>query len=80
VWLSITGADGVVKTYVVSAGNEFNPFSGQSGPLPANVLDTLQNIAKALDTVYLQVVSFSFDRTQSYVSPKSGANVQTLAD
>ncbi len=72
VWLSYTGADGLAKTVLIGAGSEFNPSNGQTGPLPADLLGALQQIATALDTVYLQVVSFAFDRSQVNISATSG--------
>ena len=72
--LSITKADGTTITYVIAAGNEFDPQTGQTGPLPPALLGLLQEIATALDTVYLQIVSVSIsvDKTQCYISPTSG--------
>jgi FecR protein len=72
VLLSYTGADGLPKTVVVGAGNQFNPSNGETGPLPADLLGVLQQIATALDTAYLQVVSFAFNGAQSFVSPTTG--------
>jgi FecR protein len=73
VLLSYTGADGLPKTVLIGAGNQFDPSNGQTGPLPANLLALLQQIATALDTVYLQVVSFAFNRAECFVSPTAGA-------
>jgi hypothetical protein len=72
VYLSIVGADGNTHVYTVDHGNQFNPNTGQITPLPSEVIDLLQQIATALDTLYLEVVSFSFDRTGCFVSPTSG--------
>jgi FecR protein len=73
VLLSYIGADGLPKTVLVGAGNQFNPSSGDTGPLPADLLAVLQDIATSLDTVYLQIVSFAFNRAESFVSPITGA-------
>jgi hypothetical protein len=72
--LSITNPDGTTTTYVIAAGNEFNPQNGQTGPVPPEFLDLLQQIATSLDTLYLQIVSvsISLDKTQVSVSPTSG--------
>jgi hypothetical protein len=74
VLLSYIGSDGLPKTVLVGAGNQFNPSSGDTGPLPANLLGVLQDIATALDTVYLQVVSFAFNRVECFVSPTTGSH------
>jgi hypothetical protein len=73
VLLSYTGADGLPKTVLISAGNQFDPSNGQTGPLPPELLGLLQQIATALDTVYLQVVSFAFNRADCFISPTSGS-------
>jgi hypothetical protein len=73
VLLSYTGSDGLPVTVLISAGNQFNPSNGETGPLPADLLGVLQQIATALDTVYLQVVSFAFNRTDTFISPITGA-------
>jgi len=72
--LSITNPDGTTTTYVIAAGDQFDPQSGQTGPVPAEFLGLLQQIASALDTVYLQIVSVSvsIDKTQVSLSPTSG--------
>jgi hypothetical protein len=70
--LSITKPDGAVLTYVIAAGNQFDPQSGQTGPLAPEFLGLLQRIAISLDTTYLEIVSFSYDITSCNVSSKSG--------
>ena len=66
-------ADGKPITVLVKEGNEFNPQNGQISPLSPELLGLLHHISIALDTLYTQIVSFSFDRTFVYISPKSGA-------
>ena len=72
VFFSIVGADGSSHVYTVDHGNQFNPNTGQITALPPEVINLLQQIATALDTLYLEVVSFSFDRTGCFISPNSG--------
>jgi len=64
--------NGVPVTMVVGEGNQFNPGNAQITPLPPEISNLLHFVATALDTLYLEVVSFSYDRTLSYVSPTSG--------
>lgn len=71
--LSLVGSDGLPKTFLVSPGQMFSP-SGGTSPIPADLNNALQNIFHALRTIYFQVVNFSFDHTQTYVSPTQGNN------
>ncbi len=72
VLLSIVGPSGAPMTYLVGEGNQFNPLNGQVSPLPPDVLNLLQQIATALDTVYVEIVSFTYDGTFCFISPTSG--------
>ncbi|HUB86680.1 MAG TPA: FecR domain-containing protein [Verrucomicrobiae bacterium] len=72
VYLSIVGPDGKLTTVQVDQGNQFNPNTGQISPLPPQIIALLQQIATALDSLYLEVVSFSFDHTTCHISPTSG--------
>ncbi len=72
VLLAITGPHDVVTTYLVGEGNQFNPETGEMSPLPSDLLGVLHQIATALDTVYVEIVSFEYDQTFSYISPTSG--------
>lgn len=72
VYFSIVGSDGQTHVYLVDQGNEFNPNNGQITPLPPEVINLLQQIATSLDTLYLEVISFSYDRTRCFISPTSG--------
>lgn len=69
--LSLIGADGLPKTFLVAPGQLFSPGGGSS-PLPADLMSTLEDIFRALRTVYAQVVDFSFDHTRCWVSPTQG--------
>ena len=73
VYLSITSPDGHTTTTLVGQGSQFNPTNGQITSLPPDVILLLQQIATALDTLYLEVVSYSFDRTSGcFISPIAG--------
>jgi FecR protein len=72
VLLAITGPHDAVTTYLVGEGNQFNPETGEISPLPSDLLAVLHQIATALDTVYVEIVSFEYDQTFSYISPTSG--------
>jgi hypothetical protein len=74
VLLSITGPDGQDPVILVEAGKQFNPVTGQLTPLSPELVTLLQQIATALDTLYLQIisVSISVDGTLTSVSSTSG--------
>jgi hypothetical protein len=71
VWLSITDKNGNPITVEVGEGHQFNPGGGIT-PLPADVVTLLREIAIALDTLYLHIISFAPDKTYCFVSPDSG--------
>src|SRR5208282_5497949 len=70
--LSIIGPNGAPTTYQVDEGNQFTPQTGQISPVPPELLSLFQQIAIALDTVYVEIVSFEYDRTFCFISPISG--------
>jgi hypothetical protein len=70
--LSIVGPNGAPMTYQVDEGNQFTPQTGQISPLPPDLLNLLQQISRALDTMYVEIVSFTYDRTFCFISPTSG--------
>ncbi len=70
----MVGTDGNPKTFLVSPGQSFDPASGQSSPLSAESIGALKGVFAALQTSYYQAVNFSYDYTQSYVSPTLGAH------
>ncbi len=72
VLLSLVGPNGAPVTYLVGEGNQFNPQTGQISPLPPDLLNLLQQIATALDTLYVEVISFTYDGTSCFISPTSG--------
>ena len=70
--LSIIGPNGAPTTYEVDEDNQFTPQTGQISPLPPELLSLYQQISMSLDTVYVEVVSFEYDRTFCFISPISG--------
>ena len=73
VLLSIVGAGGVPATIEVGEGTQFDPSSGQTGPLSPDTLNTLKQIALAAGNSYQELVSFAANQAQNcYVSPTTG--------
>lgn len=72
VLLALADSNGATKTFLISQGNQFDPQTGQITPLSSDALNTLQQIATALDTAYVQVVSFEYDLTTCFISPITG--------
>jgi hypothetical protein len=73
--LSITGTDGKPITVVVGEGSQFDPQNGLNGlitPLPTGLTAELDQIITALRTLYWGAVNFTFDRTQTHLSPTQG--------
>ena len=67
--LSIIGGNGKPETVVVGEGTQFNPQTGQTSPLPPDMIHGLGEIFSALRTMYLGVVDFTFDTTRCHISP-----------
>ncbi len=67
--LSIIGPNGTPTTYQVEEGNQFTPQTGQISPVPSELLGLYQQISLALDTVYLEIVSFEYDQSLCFISP-----------
>ena len=74
VLLSLVGSDGKPITLLVTEGQIFNPGTGEAAPLPPGALQNLIDQAKALDTLYNEVVTISIDRTGVFISPLSGSS------
>ncbi len=72
--LALVGPDGKVITHTVGEGNQFDPATGQTGPVPQSFLNFLQQIFAASSSTYLDKVSLALPLTETYVSPKSGNN------
>ena len=70
--LSLVLPDGSTKTYLVAPGQYIDPATGKPGTLPPEAVDALSKVFIALQTLYLETVSFSFDGTHIYVSPTHG--------
>jgi hypothetical protein len=72
VLLSIVGPNGQPVTVLISEGNGFNPSTGQTSPLPPDLIPLLRGIATAIQTGYAEVVNFSYDLTLKHISPTNG--------
>ena len=72
--LSVIGADGKPATVVVGEGNQFNPQSGQTSPLPPGLITQMDQTFRSLRTMFFGIVNFTYDRTQCHISPTSGHN------
>ncbi len=71
--LSLVLPDGATKTFVVVPGQSFNAATGQLAAIAADLGAQLADFFKAIQTIYLEVVNFSYDNTQCYISPTHGA-------
>ena len=76
VLLSLIGPDGKPYTVTISAGSFFGapgtPGGGVVGPLSAEMIHFLGQVSTALDTLYIEIVSFTHDNTICFISPVSG--------
>ena len=70
--LSIIGGDGKPETVVVGEGTRFNPKTGQTSPLPSAMINDLDQIFRAIRTMYLGIVDFTYDTTRCHISPTHG--------
>ena len=76
--LSIIGGNGKPETVVVGEGNQFDPQTGQTSPLPPDMITELDQIFAALRTMYLGVVNFTFDSTRCHISPTWASRRQSF--
>jgi len=72
VLISIVGPNGAPVTYLVEDGNQFNPQTSQVVPIAPDSLRILRLHGDALRTLYVEIVSFVYDRTFCFISPTSG--------
>ncbi len=72
--LSLIGADGKPATVVVGEGNQFNPQSGQTSPLPPALTTQMDLTFRSLRTMFFGIVNFTFDQTICHSSPTNGKN------
>lgn len=70
--LSLTMSDGSTKTFLVAPGQLIDPATGQTAVVSPDMFSQLEAVFTALQTSYAQLVDFSFDHTQVYVSPTQG--------
>jgi len=72
VLLALTDSSGATATYLINQGNQFEPLTGQVSPLPPDVLGDLVEAETALNTTYVEVVSYTYDGTSTFISPTTG--------
>jgi hypothetical protein len=70
--IALAGPNGTTMPYLVTEGNQFDPLTGRITPLPPDLLNVLQQASTALDTLYVEVISFAYDGTFCFISPTSG--------
>jgi len=70
--LAITSPAGTTQTYLVKAGELWQPGNANAVPVTPEFKATLQTIFAALRTPYYQLVSFDLDRTQNRESTDFG--------
>lgn len=70
VMVAIVAADGTVTTRLVTAGNSFDPSTGQITPIPPDVLTQLNNIYRSLHGANpTGPTSYPKDQSVIYISP-----------
>jgi len=72
--LSLVLPNGSTQTFVVTPGQSFDTTTDQLSAIQADLGAQLEDLFKAIQTVYLEIVNFSYDYTQCYVSPTHGAH------
>jgi len=70
--ISFTGANGNVVTYLVTPGNALDPLTGQTSGISPSDQAFLDRVFIALRTLYLVILNFNFDCTETHVSPVRG--------
>lgn len=70
--LALVDAAGVVITHTVGEGNQFDPATGQTTPLPESFIKFLQQVFSASSSTYLGKVYLAMPLSNCYVSPTSG--------
>jgi len=71
-WITVDSPGMPPTTIKVEEGQQYDPATGQSSPLPQAILNLLQEIATAAGSSYYEVVSFSYNRITIFVSPTTG--------
>jgi FecR protein len=64
--------NGVLVTVVINQGFQLDPANGQVIPLTSDLIQLLSQISTALDTLYVEIVSFTYDTTFCHISPVNG--------
>lgn len=69
--LSLIGPNGSPLTILIAPGQVYSPGSGVS-PMPQSLFNSLNDVFRALKTIYVHVVDYSFDHTDCWISPTQG--------
>jgi len=72
--LALVGPDGKVVTHTVGEGNQYDPATGQTAPVPQAFLDFLKQVFAASSSTYLNKISLALPLTETYISPTAGNN------
>lgn len=70
--LALVDVGGAVVTHTVGEGNQYDPTTGQTNPLPQSFINFLKQIFAASSSTYLSNVSLATPLTETYVSPTAG--------
>jgi hypothetical protein len=70
--LAITLPDGSTQTFLITAGQLWQPGDPNPVPITPELRNELQIIFSALRTIYIQLVNFDFDNTQKRSSTDFG--------
>jgi hypothetical protein len=70
--LAVTDAAGITQTFLITQEQLWQPGNPNPVPLPAPVKTMLQAVFAALRTIYVEVVNFNYDQTQTYESSDYG--------
>jgi len=72
-WISVVGSGGTPATITCDEGQEYNPGTGKSSPLPPEILNLLGQISNAAKTCYVEICSYAFNRNEwCHISPTTG--------
>lgn len=72
--LAITDGSGATTTYLITDGQIWQPGFPNPVPITPELRHTLQLIFSALRTIYVEVLSFDYDRTKQFESTVYGSH------
>ena len=70
--LAVTPASGPAQTYLITAGQIWQPGNPNPVPITPELRMMLQTIFSALRTIYIEVINYDYDRTQTRESTDFG--------